>query len=233
MNRSVSVQIQLAVKKASNYNKWIYDSISPYVGRRVLDVGCSVGNITKHFLDKERLIGIDVDGEAIRIIKKDFKNKRNFSAEVLDISNKKVLVLKKEKIDTVVSFNVLEHIVDDRKAIKHTYEILQPKGRFVFLVPAHQILFGTMDKADHHVRRYSKKELIDKLEKAGFEVEKQFWFNFPGIFAWFINGKILKVRVASENQYSWYDKLVPVVRTFEQIVKPPVGLSIITICKKL
>lgn len=227
-----SVGIQKRLRRANNYNRWIYETVRPYVGSSILDVGCSIGNITRFFLDRGKIFGIDVDQEAIGSINEEFGARPNFKAFVLDIADEAALALEDQGFDTVVSFNVLEHVEDDAKALNHVMRILRPGGRLVLLVPAHQALFGSMDRADHHFRRYSRAALTAKLEAAGFVIEKQFWFNLPGILPWWLNGRVLKKSSASENEYSWFDRFVPLIQFVEGKLRPPLGLSIVTVCSK-
>ncbi len=65
--------------RVDNYNKGIIENFQGYFGARVLEVGCSIGNLTKFFLSSELLVGIDIDGEAIGLINKKFKQP-NFKA---------------------------------------------------------------------------------------------------------------------------------------------------------
>lgn len=232
MKKEIGVEIQKRLSLANRYNGWIYQNIRPFLGERILDVGCSIGNITQFFLGKKLVIGLDTSAQAISIIKTRFKNYPNFTAINLDITSPKVSRLKKEKIDTIVCLNTLEHIKEDELALARMHQILVPQGKLILLVPVFKWLFGTMDKADSHFRRYSKSELNQKLRTAGFEIEKQFYMNFLGIWGWFINGKVLKRRLIPENNYIWYDRLVPILARVENLCPPPIGLSLITIAQK-
>ena len=71
-------------------------------------------------------------------------------------------------VDVVVALNVLEHIEDDRAALKQLHRILKPGGHAILEVPANQDLYDFYDKQLKHFRRYSLNELSDKSERAGF-----------------------------------------------------------------
>src|SRR5262249_15476603 len=98
-----------------------------------------------------------------------------------------------ERIDTIVALNVVEHIEDDVGALATMREILAPNGRMVILGPARQSIYGEMDKALGHFRRYSKRTLADCFRRAGFRVEKLAWFNRFGVAGWWFNGRVRKV----------------------------------------
>lgn len=232
MEKEIGIEIQERLSLANRYNGWIYQNIRPFLGQRILDAGCSVGNTTQFFLDKELVIGLDVSAQAISIIETRFKNHPNFTAVNLDLTSPKVSRLKKEKINTVVCLNTLEHVKEDELALAKIHQILVPQGRLILLVPAFRWLFGTMDQADHHFRRYEKPELNQKLKTAGFKIRKQFFMNFLGIFGWLVNGRILKRRLIPESNYVWYDRLVPILARVEAFFPPPLGLSLITVAQK-
>ena len=51
--------------------------------------------------------------------------------------------------------NVLEHIPDDAAAVRRFRQVLPPGGKLVVLVPALPQLFGSIDEAVGHYRRYT------------------------------------------------------------------------------
>ena len=59
-------------------------------------------------------------------------------------------------IDTIVCLNVLEHVEDDRGALRRLHAALAPGGRLLLLVPAHEWLYGAIDRAIDHHRRYER-----------------------------------------------------------------------------
>jgi 2-polyprenyl-3-methyl-5-hydroxy-6-metoxy-1,4-benzoquinol methylase len=229
---NVSIEIQNRLAKVNKYNEWIYNSVKAFVGKRILDVGCASGNITQFFLDKELVIGLDSSPEFIEIINEKFQTYPNFKAVFFDITNSNVISLRTEKIDTITCFNVLEHIENDLLALSNMRQLLIDKGRLILLVPAFEFLYGTMDEADNHYRRYSKREISEKLRDSGFAVEKQFYMNAVGIIGWYINGKILRKTLVSNTHYSLYNKMVPVFSKVERIIPMPLGLSIIIIARR-
>jgi SAM-dependent methyltransferase len=134
-------------------------------------------------------------------------------------------------IDTIVCCNVLEHIEDDRATLKDLCEVLEPRGRLVLLVPALARLFGTLDEHLHHFRRYEKPELIGKLVEAGFSVEDCRFVNKPGVFGWYVNGKLLRRRVLPRGQLRVFSLLMPLLRREEQ-TPPAYGMSLLAIARR-
>ena len=95
-------------------------------------------------------------------------------------------------MDTVVCLNVLEHVEDDHGGLRNMYTALKPGGRAIVLVPHGQEIFGTLDVALGHYRRYSHEELRGKMEQAGFRVDRILDFNRISRPAWYFTGRVLK-----------------------------------------
>ncbi|RYG76565.1 SAM-dependent methyltransferase [Yimella sp. RIT 621] len=74
-------------------------------------------------------------------------------------------------LDMVVAFDVLEHIPDDGRAASEVFRVLRPGGTFLVAVPADPKLWSAHDVAVSHVRRYTRPELVNLLDGAGFEIE--------------------------------------------------------------
>lgn len=228
----LGLEIQQRLSKVDRYNEWIYEQFKPFIGDRVLDVGCAIGNITKRYMDRELVVGLDVAQEFIDEMRARFGDRPNFRAQLIDIADPEVKVLSKDRIDTIVCANVLEHVKDDVGALRHMHEILVPGGRLLLLVPAFRFLFGSMDAADNHYRRYRKPLVEQRLRGAGFEIERLYYMNVVGMLGWFINGRVLKRQIVSMSHYSLYNKLVPTLAKIEGRVRPPAGLSVIAVARK-
>ncbi|MCK4326670.1 class I SAM-dependent methyltransferase, partial [bacterium] len=181
-----------AMSLAPNYNNWIFSNIKPYIGQRILEVGCGIGNMTQFFIDREKVISIDISDECLDIIKDRFSQETNFQALNYDVSSDKVLELNRHRIDTIICINVLEHIRDDSKALRNMYQILNNKGKLILLVPAFERLYGTIDQTNRHYRRYEKIELKRRLLKCGFIIHEESYLNLLGIPVWILHGKILR-----------------------------------------
>ncbi|HCG00264.1 MAG TPA: hypothetical protein DEV93_06930 [Chloroflexi bacterium] len=226
----IALQIQQVLSTAHNYNRWIYSQIEPFLGNRILDVGCAIGNITQFYADRELIIGVDVVSEELEVARERFKDK-NYEAHHMDVSSDALRDFRSRDLDTAVCLNVLEHVEDDVHALQNISHSLAPGARICLLVPVNKWLFGPMDAIDHHYRRYTKSELNLKVREAGLTVEHQNYFNLLGIPAWFFTNRIMRRSLAAPVQYSLYDSLVPILSRIERLVSPPTGLSLVTICK--
>lgn len=212
------------------YNRYLWRFIKPFTGYRILEVGSGIGNMSKFlFRNSEILYLTDIEDKYLLRLNNLYGHYPNVRILKYNIEQKTPGDL--DRIDTIVCLNVLEHIKDDEKALFEFYKILKPGGRLILLVPAHQVLYGSMDRALCHYRRYSKSELINKLHDGGFKIEKSRFLNLPGTIGWFINSRILKRKTIPDLQIRFLHLLRPWL-FFEQYIDIPFGLSIFIVAKK-
>ena len=216
---------------ADRLNRWIFDQVKDFLGERVLEIGSGVGNMTRFLLSRKLVVASDIDPHHLDRLRRRFVEGDRFRVQRVDAADIDVEALAPFALDTVMGLNVLEHVGDDETALAHVHEMLPPGGRLVLLVPAHQALYGSLDAALDHHRRYGREELREKLERAGFRIEHLRFFNAPGILGWWLNGKVLRRRVLPGGQVKLFDWLVPIFR-LEEHLDLPFGLSLITVGRK-
>jgi SAM-dependent methyltransferase len=229
------VEDTLAVlSDADRYNRWIFDKIKPYLGRRVVEIGSGIGNFTGTLAADEstHVIATDTSPTYLQRLCDRFEQPGRLTTEVWDLNhlpNERI----RESSDAAVCLNVLEHIEDDMRAMRNIYAALAPGGCLIALVPAHSWLYGTLDVNLGHVRRYSKGELREKLERTGFTVERTLWLNAFGMLGWFASGRILKRPSLPSGQVKIFELIVPIARLLDGVVTPFVGgLSLICVARK-
>ena len=216
------------------YFRWQVRLISKYVGNRVADVGCGLGNFAEIYKDKEIYMGFDQD-ESVReeLSKRDKPG--NFRLAVSgDICMKEsVEELVEARIDTVLCINTLEHIQDDKAAMTNLVNGVQKGGHVCVIVPALPCLYGTLDEYDGHYRRYSKKELVKLTDDLGVSIELLHYMNLIGSIGWFVKGRIAKEKVYSSANFIIIAAIVPITAIIEKWIKPVFGLSMVMVLKKL
>jgi SAM-dependent methyltransferase len=217
---------------AVNYSTWLASRFREHLGQRVLEIGAGIGTITRRLEPGlELLIALEVDRFYVDRLKNMFRGKPHVRPYLSDVALADWQALKAERLDTIVLSNVLEHIPDDGAAVRRFRQILPVGGKVVVLVPALPQLFGTIDEAVGHYRRYTPETLRKVLEENGFAVDTLEWMNLAGIAGWFLNSRVLRRRAVPRFQLKLYDRLAPLLAQAERHVKLPVGMSLFAVAR--
>ena len=94
------------------------------------------------------------------------------------------------------------------------------------------IFYREIDKSIGHFRRYNKENLVEKVERVGFETIKCRVINFLGAVGWWISSKLLSNNKVDEEKIKLFNFVAPIVLPLEDIFEPPIGTSILMIVKK-
>jgi len=221
-----------ALSAAPRFNRWMADTIRPFVGDRVLEIGSGIGNLTRALVrGRPRYVATDINPEHMARLKSRFPQRPNLEVHYCDLTNPGDFTPFQNSMDTVICLNVLEHVDDDAMGLQNIYSILDHGGRAIVLVPEGMSVFGTIDTALGHFRRYSEDELKTKMEKTGFKVEQIVRFNRVSRPAWFVSGRIIKRTALDVNQMRLYDRMVWLWRKIDPML-PWRPTSIIGIARK-
>ena len=233
-----------ALANSHNYQRWAANAVLPYLGRSILEVGAGIGNMTRWLPRREKLVITETDPTLFRLLIADLATQPNGTADV------KVLQADATRgfhpgltddVDTVVSFNVLEHIDDDASALRNQLDVLRNSSaerprRLVVFVPAHSWLYGSLDRIFGHYRRYSHRDLIAKL--AAIEPQAKItyrYFNTIGIFGWFLVGRVLKKNELGAGSIKAFELLCPIFSKISDAMnltlRLPFGQSLIVVAE--
>lgn len=219
------------VSEAPRYNAWMYETIAPWIGRRVLEVGSGIGNMSEQLLraKPEHLVLTDIDPWYQEQVRERFGSRPEVRVEGLKLPDRSVAArFCTDRLDTVVALNVVEHIEDDVEAVRSMAEIVTPGGRVVILVPAMPALYGEMDRELGHCRRYSKRSLARVITAAGLRIERLTWFSRLSVVGWWFNGRVRRQRFIPVRQLRILNAMVPLLR-MERFLPLPFGLSLIAV----
>jgi SAM-dependent methyltransferase len=221
-----------ALSAAPRFNRWMADTVRPHVGQKVLEIGCGIGNLTRALVrGRQRYAAVDINTEHLARLTSRFPQRPNLEIQRCDLTRREDFSPFAESMDTVICLNVVEHIEDDHAALANIFHALDHGGRAIVLVPEGQSVFGTIDVALGHYRRYSEAELKKKMEDVGFEVEQIVRFNRVSRPAWFVSGRILKRTSLNVHQMLLYDRMVWLWRRIDRWL-PWRPTSIIAIARR-
>lgn len=233
-NPAYTLEDQRRMSHAKNYFAWQGRLVNQEIGRRVIEIGCGVGNFTGMLLDREAVIALDKEPRCIEQLKQRYPNRQNLHAFTCDADSldEGQLELAGFVADSCVCLNVLEHIGDDARALRAMASLLTRGGVIVLLVPAFPALYGPIDRNLGHYRRYTRNSVTQLAAAAGLRVKKAHCMNWAGFFGWWLNSHVLKREAQSEEQIERFDRLVPVLSRMEGIAHPPFGQSLFVVLQK-
>jgi SAM-dependent methyltransferase len=219
--------------RARNYFAWQGRLVTREIGRRVVEVGCGIGNFTGMLLDREVVVAADPEPECIELLKKRYSGRTNLLALTCAADRPDFEALARFHPDTCVCLNVLEHIEDDLAALRRMASVLVPGGAIVSIVPAFPALFGPIDRNLRHYRRYRMRDVRALTEASGLHIGKLHYMNLAGFFGWWMNAHIRKLQAQSPAQIAFFDRwIVPAMARIEDVVRPPFGQSIFAVLRK-
>src|SRR3989344_884977 len=177
----------------NNYSLFILDKLIEKYNLKppFLDIACGTGYLSKH-LAKKGWDGtaIDYSDKAINITKKNLKGIKNVKIE------KKSLLKTCGKYNTILMFDILEHIKNDISTLKKTHSLLSYGGYLVIATPSNPKEWGYDDNFYGHIRRYTEDELKEKLIKTGFKSIICYDYTFP-VF-WLLRRIYMKISIQKE-----------------------------------
>jgi SAM-dependent methyltransferase len=97
-------------------------------GRRVLDLGCRDGALTRAYAVENEVVGVDADRDALSEA-----GKLGIETHWADLDEP--LPFEDASFDVVVAGELLEHLRDPGRLVGETLRVLRPGGAFVASVP--------------------------------------------------------------------------------------------------
>ncbi len=215
---------------------WIQRICPDSTGKRLADVGCGTGIFAAEMRDSFEVLAIDDHGEALKFAE------AKLGAEHCRRGSGTALPLADGELDVLTALDVLEHIPDDRGALREYHRVLKPGGVMILTVPAHLFLWSDWDVVLHHFRRYEKETLLPIVESAGFEL---IHWNYQNVLPLPLVFLIRKWRLLREERVDgrWEDQLPPcwinsllefqfVALACQRWIRFPFGVSMVLVARK-
>lgn len=132
---------------------------------KFLEIGCGTGDFIQQIVQNESL---EITGSEIYLKGLLYAKKNLPKVDFIQFDVTQGFI--GEEFDLVVAFDVIEHIEDDIAALVNINRMLTKNGVFIVSVPQHMFLWSSLDEIVKHKRRYSRQELITKLQENGFDI---------------------------------------------------------------
>ncbi len=199
-----------AMAEASGYMEWTLSDFQPVIRGRILEIGVGHGSYYQFLRSKGDYYGLDIDLGSVEEARKRYPDATFYQADLTAPATAEQL---KGGFDTIVCFNVLEHIDDDLSAMQAMINGLTPDGHLCLLVPAFEFLYNDLDRLAGHCRRYTTRHIGDLVREAGGETIGLRYFNAVGGVGWLANRLLRHDSLAD-------DRVNNQIRVFERFVLP-------------
>ena len=222
------------MQEARRYTNHVFGMVRGFLGSRILEVGSGIGTMTRRLVEvADTVVGIEPNRNCATRLQEAMRAYPQFTLRACHFEECDASELARQRFDSVVLVNVLEHIADDVGALKAFDQIVVPGGRVIVFVPALQMAYGPLDAELGHHRRYSKRTLRAAFASAGLELIRLRYTNPIGLAGWMYNAHISKTRKHSLGQVKLFETLVaPWALPLERLMPPPIGLSLIAVGRR-
>lgn len=213
---------------ANFHIKYTLSFLKKYIKGNILEVGSGCGSFTRNYFNKKikKAILTETDEYNFVNLKKIFRNNTKIKVQ------KKTIDKISGKFNAILYFHVLEHIKNDDLEIKNAVKNLKKNGYLLIVVPAHQKIYGKLDKLVGHYRRYD----IDFFKKKinAIKLKKLIYLDFMGYMLYFLNNIFFKKETfPSKFKIFIWDKIfTPITIIVDFIIRYRFGKCILVIFKK-
>lgn len=216
-----------SLSEAERYHRWLTDLARPHLGDDPLEIGSGLGNYAATWLATglPRITVSEPDGTRLGVLRERFGHDARVRIEDVDVFRPQPA-----NHTSMVAMNVLEHIDDDAGALASSHVLLRPGGKVIMFVPAFEFAMSDFDRAIGHYRRYTLRTLRAAYLEAGLEIERLHYVNAPGLLAWFLGMRVMRMTPKYGPTVKLWDRLVvPTARAVESRVRPPFGQSVFAV----
>jgi hypothetical protein len=216
-----------SVASATEYHAWLTSLAEPCLGEHPIELGSGLGDYAAAWLDGgvPRITVTEVDPARLTHLRSRFAGDPRVVVTSIDVHRPTP-----GEHSSFVAFNVLEHIPDDVGALRAAHTLVRPGGAVVMFVPAFQVAMSRFDHAVGHVRRYTRASLRAAMTEAGLGVERVQYVNMPGLPAWFVGMRLLRMTPGDGPLLRvWDHQVVPRARRWESRHRAPFGQSVLAV----
>ncbi len=211
----------------------MFSVLEPSAPGPMLEIGAGIGTFSRLLLDAgaSPLLLVEPDDACAQELRRTFDGDPRVAVVQELLPDSPTLRERPASFRYALCQNVLEHIDDDVAALAAVVDALEPGGELAVLVPAHPFLYGRLDEKFGHFRRYTRPGLRALVRDAGAELTSLRSFNMLGVPGWWIAGRTKRLDI-SEGSLRAYEALVRFWHPVEELVRPPLGLSLVARARK-
>ncbi len=215
--------------RAPNYAEWIVSLCEPHLGRDVLEIGGGHGEVTERVLAGRTITVTDVSKRCVERLQARFEGEPGVTVLHGDLD----VVEDRDRFDSVLVVNVLEHIADDVEVLRELRDRLRPGGRLLVFAPAFEGLYSEFDRRIGHRRRYRIGQLVERVDRAGLHVVDAHYVGAVGAMLWWGYARQLRRLPTQPTMVDLYDRmLVPAQRKAESLRRPRFGQSVFLVAER-
>jgi SAM-dependent methyltransferase len=214
------------------YLSWLTRVLRPELGDTVIEIGAGLGSLTARLMSKKlEYVAAEKDPLFLHALRNRFLRTPNVTVTRLDPENPADYESWAARFDSALCINQLELVEDPVAVLRSLRGCLKPGGAAIVLVPQGPGLYGALDRGIGHKRRFSKDQLNEILERAGFRIERAQQLNKIGALSWWIHGRLLGRKRIAKPTLKLFDKSVWIWRRVDPLL-PWRGLSLIAIARR-
>ncbi len=222
-NRTYHI-VQDHMRLLPNYYAWTYGRVKQYLRGNVIELGCGAGFGIRTYLDNaDRVYAVDHSDELLADLRSSYGSDKvqTIQADLIDGWDR----LSLQPADAAVMMDVIEHFKDDIGFLKQAARFIKPGGHLIIKVPAHKKLYGAIDAASGHYRRYDTADIEMLARDLGLRIAYIGQINMPGYLAYgFKKNKSSNFsQTFSPGQLRWINRAMPLIAFGDAVLRAILG----------
>jgi|TARA_B110000967_G_scaffold18474_1_gene17375 2-polyprenyl-3-methyl-5-hydroxy-6-metoxy-1,4-benzoquinol methylase len=211
---------------ASNFREYQVSLISKYINGNFVEVGAGKGGLVPYYKKIVKNITLlEPEKKLFNVLKKKFPSKK------IKIKNYTIDKLK-NYYDTIIYYDVLEHIKKDLNEVSIASKKLKKNGYLIISVPAYQAFYSDFDRSVGHFKRYNKKDFITIGKRTNLKIEKLVYYDSVG-FLFLVLNKILSLKQTNlKNKIFLWNLLIPISKLIDFLTFKMFGKSLLCVFRK-
>jgi SAM-dependent methyltransferase len=227
--RDLLVEDLEAIAAMGRHYAWKHDLVAPYLGRRIVEIGCGTGLMLERMLGASLLVGVDRNPRCLRRAHARVGRHAHVRLIHLDVQRPRVVALRTLKPTGVLFSNSLVLVPDDARALRHAAAILSPGGRVVVLAWALETPPRILQPT-YGIRGYRPEALQRLFTQARLRVVSMRWVNLLGIAGWWLDRAMLRNRpLMGAGAFARRDLIIPFARGLDWLTGPPRGRLLLAV----